>query len=375
MHHAFRGEVWDKAVAHLRSVKELPTFDGYGWVGFVGEENTGHLWWVGDHEHAIRTAQRDIGASAALGTYHMGGFALLITTHYRVAQAHHSLGEYARAITILRKNIELLSGELLHERCDLSGLPSVFSRAWLAMCLAERGEFGDAIAAGEEALQIAEAGDPGYSLVVASAGLGNVCLIKGEFERAVAVLERGFPRESNETIDRVWPFAASALGAAYTAVRRTDEALPLLEQAVERAVSMKLIANHPLRLGRLAEAHLVAGRPENAFPLAAQALDLAREHRERGHEAYILRLLGEIWISRETPDLDRADECYRKALALAQQLGMRPLEGQCHVGLSRLNHRSGQLEAATVEASSACELFRGMGMTFWLRRAEAATRT
>ena len=98
----------------------------------------------------------------------------------------------------LRKNVELLDGELLHDRSYMVGLPSVFSRAWLALCLAERGEFAEGLALGEEALRIAEAGDPGYSLVVACAGLGNVCVLKGEFDRAVAVLERGLPREPDE---------------------------------------------------------------------------------------------------------------------------------------------------------------------------------
>ena len=62
---------------------------------------------------------------------------------------------------------------------------------------------------------------------------------------------------------RAWPFAASALGAAYTGQGRPAEALPLLEQVVERAVSMKLRANHPLRLAWLAEAH---GAPADRRP-------------------------------------------------------------------------------------------------------------
>ena len=81
---------------------------------------------------------------------------------------------------------------------------------------------------------------------------------------------------------------------------------------------MKLKANHSLRLVRLAEAHVRAGRAESAFPLAAQALDLAQEHRERGHEAHALRLLASIEVEREAPALDRAEEGYRKALALAE---------------------------------------------------------
>ena len=106
---------------------------------------------------------------------------------------------------------------------------------------------------------------------------------------------------------------------------------------------MKLKANQSIRLVRLAEAHVRAGRPESAFPLAAKALDLAQEHHERGHEAHALRLLASIEIEREAPVLDRAEEGYRKALTLAEQLGMRPLQGHCHHGLGRLHRRRATL--------------------------------
>src|SRR5262249_16986700 len=158
---------------------------------------------------------------------------------------------------------------------------------------------------------------------------GNVLLLRGDFDGAVAVLERSFPGEPDDVTARPWPFVASALGAAYTAVGRTAEALPLLERAVERAASMTLMANQPVRIGRVAEAHLAAGRPESALPVAAQALDLAHDHRERGHQAHILRLLGDVWAARDSAGFGRAEDCYRKALALAEQLGMRPVQAQC----------------------------------------------
>ncbi len=116
---------------------------------------------------------------------------------------------------------------------------------------------------------------------------------------------------------RAWPFVASTLGAAWLGLGHVDEALPLLEQAVDRATAMKLMANQPLRLVRLAEAHVMAGRPDSASLLAVKAIDLAQEQRERGHEAYALKLLGDVWAIRDDPDEDRAEEHYPKALALA----------------------------------------------------------
>ncbi len=129
---------------------------------------------------------------------------------------------------------------------------------------------------------------------------------------------------------------------------------------------MKLKANRSLRLARLAEAHLMAGGADRAFTVAQQALDLAQEHRERGHEAQIHRLLASIELERESPALDRAEMAYRTALAIAEQLGMPPLRAHCHLGLGRLYQRRGSHETAEREAAAARDLFRSMNMTFWL---------
>jgi class 3 adenylate cyclase/tetratricopeptide (TPR) repeat protein len=362
--HAFRGEVWDRAVNYLR-FSELRTLDGFA-SGFTGAESPGALWWMGDHEHAIRACQREFGAFPALFGWNFG---LGIVTNLRMGQAYHSLGQYTMAMDCLRRNLALLSTDLLNDRCGMAGLPSVFSRAWLALCLAERGEFVEALVHGEEALRIAETWDPGFSLFVGSAGLGNVYIAKGDLDQAVAVLERGTSQDPGELIDRAWPFVGSALGAAHALAGRVDVALPLLERAVDRAAAMKLRANQSARLARFAEAHSRAGRPETAFPLAAQALDLAQELRERGHEAYALRLLASIEMEREAPILERAEEGYRKALAIAEELGMRPLQAHCQLGLGRLYQRRGDRKAAEAIAA-ARELYRAMDMTYWFDAGE-----
>jgi len=368
--HAFRGEVWDRAVAYLER-SSLPTLDGYI-SSSSGLGSAGVLWWMGDHEHVLRTAPRELGAMSA--TYGWG-FGVRMTTNLRLAQAHHSLGEYAKAMDLLRMNIErLTANDLLYDRNYMLGLPSVLSCVWLAMCLAERGEFHEAVTTAEQALSIAETGDPAYSLVVACAGLGNVHLLQGNFDPAISVLERGLRTDPGEPVGRVWPFVASTLGAAWTGMGRVEEGLALLEQAVERAVTIKLMANQPLRLVRLGEGHVRAGRPENAFPVAVQALELAEEQRERGHEAYAHWLLGESWAKRDAPDFDRAEQHYRKGLAAAAQLGMRPLQGHCHWSLGRLAGRRGDAKGAGESLNVARDLFGQMEMRFWLRELEAVVR-
>ena len=117
---------------------------------------------------------------------------------------------------------------------------------------------------------------------------------------------------------------------------------------------------------------MLAGRLEEAQALAEQTLALTRAHQERSNQAYALRILGDIAVQREPPARDQAEAHYRQALALADELGMRPLVAHCHLGLGKLYAKMSQREQARPELSAAIELYRTMDMTFWLPQAEAA---
>jgi Flp pilus assembly protein TadD len=72
------------------------------------------------------------------------------------------------------------------------------------------------------------------------------------------------------------------------------------------------------------------------------------------------------------PDTAQAEAHYQEALALAETLGMRPLQAHCHQGLGRLYRQTGRGEQARAALTTAIELYRAMDMTFWLPQAEAA---
>ena len=67
-----------------------------------------------------------------------------------------------------------------------------------------------------------------------------------------------------------------------------------------------------------------------------------------------------------------AEVHYRQALSLAEELGMRPLQAHCHLGLGELDVKTGRHDAARVELTAAIEMYRAMEMTFWLTQAEVA---
>jgi tetratricopeptide (TPR) repeat protein len=98
---------------------------------------------------------------------------------------------------------------------------------------------------------------------------------------------------------------------------------------------------------------------------------LARAHQERGYQAYALRLLGEIASRRDPPEVTSAEAHYQQALALVNELGMRPLQAHCHLGLGTLYSLVGRLEEARAALSTAIHMYRTMEMALWLPQAEA----
>jgi class 3 adenylate cyclase len=364
-HHAFRGEVWTKALNYLKETETAASRSSLDAV-LGSAESAAALWWNGDYTRAVEVGQRDLAIAAGFKN-----FGLNIVTTCRLGQAYHALGDYGRAADFFRRPLASLQGDLEREHFGMAGLPSVFARAWLGWCLAELGDSPEGVARGEEAVALAEAADHAYSRVLAAWGLGTLYVVRGDPERAIAVLERGLVVTRMADIPLLFPFLAAPLGAAYTLAGRVGDALPLLDQGVRQAVSMNLQAHHALRLTWLGEALALAGQMEQASQQAAQALALAERQRERGSQAYASRLAGDIAMLREPPDAQSALAAYRGALALASELGMRPLAARCRLGLGAALLRSGARSEAHTELGAAVEALRELRMTHWLPGAEA----
>ena len=137
---------------------------------------------------------------------------------------------------------------------------------------------------------------------------------------------------------------------------------------------MKLMVSRSLWVG-LSEAYLLAGRMDDAVELAGRALDVSRAQKERGWEAWTLRLLGEIALHRDPLQVEEAGDSYRQAIALAEDLGMRPLLAHCHLGLGKLYRRTSKREQAYEYLTTATTMYRDMDTRFWLVQAEAALAT
>jgi class 3 adenylate cyclase/tetratricopeptide (TPR) repeat protein len=327
---------------------------------------TSVYWNEGKWDRAFAAGERALAVAEAIGD-----ITIQVQTSYRLGQTYYSLGSYRAAVDMLSKAVECLGPMTEGERFGLLGSAEVLLRTWIAMCCAELGDFADGAAQAEEGLRIAERIDHPFSLGFACYAAGLVYFAKGDYERARPLLERGVAICRSASLPLILPWAATPLGALYSLSGRQSEALALLEEVVQHAITLQRATMQSVAMTTLGEAYLRAGHATEALERALESLQLARSRGERGDEAWALRLLGEIVARTDSPEVEQAESYYRQALALAEELGMRPLAAHCHLGLGTLYQRVGRHEQAQAELATAAEQYRAMEMTLWLEKAEA----
>jgi class 3 adenylate cyclase/tetratricopeptide (TPR) repeat protein len=398
-HHAFRGEVWPKALTYLRQaglkaetrsayreavscfeqalevLSGLPSdqgmleqavdvrFDLRTSLFPLGEadrvlhylEEAGNLSnklddplrraWVSVYMCHYRwvtgqSAQaRELGQRARALAESLDDFSLTITANYYLGLACLSAGDYSGAQTYLQENVALLEGDLVRERFGVAGYPAAMSRTYLAWALAEQGAFDDGLVCGREGVQMARKIGHTWSLVTASWGLASLHIVKGEAREALAILEHALSLSHEMSLGALTPGVKGSLGYALAVSGRVSDGLAMVQEAIETAESAGRLAFHALLVTYAGEVLLLAERLEDARAHAEKALALARDRGERGVEARALCLMGDIAGRTDPGATDACASKYEEALALAGQLGMRPLATRCRSCLDKLQAR------------------------------------
>ena len=146
--------------------------------------------------------------------------------------------------------------------------------------------------------------------------------------------------------------------------------MPLLEQALAAGRAIRMAYGESLILCQLGTTCVAAGRLEEAAGYAQQALALARERGERGEEAWALLLSGDVAAYADPPRDEAARAWYGQAIALGEELGMRPLAARARLELAALQQRIGRVGDGRRHLALAAAAARAMGIAAWQTRAE-----
>jgi tetratricopeptide (TPR) repeat protein len=322
---------------------------------------------MSEHDHAIAAGQRALALATTSGAFDVQVVAL---TYLGVA--YYTAGDFRQALDVSRRVMALLTSESRVTRFGQPAPPAMISRGIVAGSLAALGDFAEGRGVAEDAVRLAEAVVQPFSIAAALWYAGLVYRRQGALHTAIPMLERSLALYQAANIPMFVPLTAAILSAAYALAGRSAEALSLIDQVLQRVATGSSMLNHALVLTELSEACLLVGRVDEASALAGRLLEISSDYTGSGYQAHALRLLGEVAMRRDPPDLDRAATHYRQALALAEELCMRPLQAHCHLSLGTLYATTGQRQQARTALAMAIDLYRAMDMTFWLPQTEAA---
>jgi tetratricopeptide (TPR) repeat protein len=324
-------------------------------------------WSIRDLPRALELCQRALGIAERVAEVQLTAW-----TRFILGEVHWARGEYRTAVELFRRNLPIVTDEVPRGLAPGPVIDSVINRRWLAQLLAELGSFEAAMAAGREALHIAESKNHPYSLVGALTGLGVATLRSGRFSEAASLFERGVEISRAFSFRDLLANGLVMLAAAYAQAGRRSDACAILDEATRIPAPQS-----STRSVRLAEAVLAIEALPQAREHAEAGLALSRAQMAGGDEAWSLYLLGAIsagGAGAEPTAVMVSEDHYRQALALAEPRGMRPLVAHCHLGLGKLHRRTDKREQAQEHLATATTMYREMGMTYWLEKAEAEMR-
>jgi class 3 adenylate cyclase/tetratricopeptide (TPR) repeat protein len=292
-----------------------------------------------------------------------------IAAHNILAAVALFWAEYSRVETHASRVIDLLGGNHARARGDGLVFPAVTVRGVLAAAWAEQGRFASALRMGEEAVGIAESLHHPHSLAQAIAYLAYVHQRRAGYAEVEALCRRGIALAVQDagTILEV-PMLRAFLGHTLVHSGAVEEGLQSIKDGIQAQTAIGVRAGLAAPVSLLSDALLVAGRLNEAVTEAERARALAADCGERRGDATYHQLIGDIAARRDPPASELAEASYRQAVALATELGLRPVVAHCQRGLGTLYQRVGKREQAKEHLDTAASMYAEMGMAYWLPR-------
>jgi class 3 adenylate cyclase/tetratricopeptide (TPR) repeat protein len=286
---------------------------------------------------------------------------------------YYSLGEYARVIELATENLAAPpSGSI---GFGSTAPTSVWDRCFLIVSLAQLGRFAEAAAHEPDVMRLAEETHNAFLIGLVHVAAGTRRLLEGDWAEARSLIEHGFSVLQTGNVVALFPFGVGSpawvlaqFGEASEALNRFREG----EHLLERLASSGAVGHRGGVYHSLGRACLLLGQLDEARRLANRAVESSP--RQPGFAAHALHLLGDIATHPDGFDAESGETHYRKALALAEPRGMRPLIAHCHLGLGKLYRRTGKREQAQERLTTATTMYREMDMRFWLEKAAAEMR-
>jgi len=322
----------------------------------------------GELDAAVAAGTRALAIANAVDD---GGLRIAATTN--LAQTYFYRGDYQRVVDLAKANLRRLEAEPGDRVVRASAPASVYNRLWLVRSLAQLGRFAETLEPAETMLSRAEQTHHPLAQGLAHYAAGTIDMWKGNWgpasallERAVQLLEEGQQILQLSYVNGPLAWTLAALGETREAATRAEAA----ERRLDLVRSLGRKGGGAETCIALSHCYLILQRVDDADRIAARVA----EDGTPASQAQALRLQAEIAMHPSRWKPGAAEGCYRRAMLVAEECEMRPLVAHCHLGLGKLWRRRAMQQGAQEHLTTATTMFREMGMTSWLERAEGELR-
>jgi predicted ATPase len=134
-----------------------------------------------------------------------------------------------------------------------------------------------------------------------------------------------------------WKAAEIALrGALFTETGKASDAVAAITSGITSLRSTGAILYEPWHLWYLAMAYAELGRPDDARRYIEDAIDKVERSKEKWCEAEVHRIAGEIALKSLSPNPEKAEAHFSRALAVAQAQQSKSCELRAAMSMARL---------------------------------------
>lgn len=350
-----RHEDWGKWVTRAESLAE-EIGDNIRLANALNHVSNLH-WMHGAHRKAMEVAKRALSLAEVAGD-----FSVQIACMYHLGLYCFNLGEYQEQVGFGQRVRALVRQETALQAPGLAGLPGAISNSVLAVAISELGNFEEIDEIAREVLDKVGKGGNLFTRSAASNFLAMAYLRFKDIKRALQLLEDSYKNCQQYKMKAPYSFTITILGHAHLLSNEVARAQTLLEEAIEHEGFQEWLRTYLLTI--LAETYCALGNMDRAEDAIGRALETAGVREERGMEAWAM--LVHAGIHAEEGRLEEAVKCCHEGMTQASGLAMRPLVAHFQKALGPVYRRLGREEEGQKAIETAREMYRSMGMRYWL---------
>jgi len=278
---------------------------------------------------------------------------LLMEAYWRQGGTLFYLGEFGSARAHLEQSLTLYDPQRHHSHVSLYGRePRVFGLCYAAFVLWHLGYPDQALQQSAAARTLAQERSHPFSLAAAWVFAAMLHQLRRERLLTQEWLEAGITLAREQGF-LTWLAPGAVLqGWARAEQGQVEEGITQIGQGLANSHAIEVGVHRSYHLALLAEAYGEMGQAEEGLAALAEALTVVDKSGERFYEAELYRLKGELtlqWSSVQrlaSGVRKQAEECFQKAIEIAQRQQAKSLELRATMSLVRLWQQQGKKHEA-----------------------------